>query len=211
MVPHVCESYALNDDATAYTFYLREGMRWSDGQPLTTEDVRFRHALSVAIDRFEINNLVFSGLAEPRQACPVSGSPQYDAEWETKWIEFDQETANQLLDEIGLTERDAEGFRVRSDGETVALILEFAQDALAGPVDMHELVKDYWEQIGVKVTLNAVERSLYEAHNTANELQFAVWTADRSAVIPADPSWYTWGGFAGHYGRWYTSNGDCRR
>lgn len=35
------ESYDINDDCTEYTFHLREGMRWSDGAPLTTEDVRF--------------------------------------------------------------------------------------------------------------------------------------------------------------------------
>lgn len=38
---NVSESVEANDDATVYTFKLREGMKWSDGAPYTTEDVRF--------------------------------------------------------------------------------------------------------------------------------------------------------------------------
>lgn len=38
---NVAESVEANSDATAYSFKLREGMKWSDGEPYTTEDVRF--------------------------------------------------------------------------------------------------------------------------------------------------------------------------
>ena len=39
--PNVAESYEVNDDSTVYTFKLRKGMKWSDGHPFTTEDIRF--------------------------------------------------------------------------------------------------------------------------------------------------------------------------
>lgn len=39
--PNVAESYEVNEDSTIYTFKLREGHKWSDGQPYTTEDIRF--------------------------------------------------------------------------------------------------------------------------------------------------------------------------
>lgn len=39
--PNVAESYEVNEDSTIYTFKLREGHKWSDGQPFTTEDIRF--------------------------------------------------------------------------------------------------------------------------------------------------------------------------
>lgn len=36
--PNVAKSYEVNDDATVYTIHLREGMKWSDGEPFTAED-----------------------------------------------------------------------------------------------------------------------------------------------------------------------------
>lgn len=196
-------------DATTYAYHFNIAYQDDDFLRELFNDVRFRQAMSVAIDRDEINNLIFAGLAEPRQACPVSGSPQYDAEWETKLIEYDPDMANQLLDEIGLTERDGDGFRLRPDGEPLSVVLEYATASFAGPNDMHELVKDYWQSVGVKVSLQPVERSLYEVHTDANEVQIGSWVKDRSAVVPADPGWYVWSDqWAGAYGLWYTSKGQ---
>ena len=36
--PNVAKGFSVNEDATVYTIYLREGMKWSDGQPFTAED-----------------------------------------------------------------------------------------------------------------------------------------------------------------------------
>ena len=40
---NVFESYEISPDKTTFTFQMRRGMRWSDGEPLTTEDVAFYH------------------------------------------------------------------------------------------------------------------------------------------------------------------------
>jgi peptide/nickel transport system substrate-binding protein len=40
---NVVKSWEQNDDATVFTFHMREGLKWSDGQPVTTEDVRFAY------------------------------------------------------------------------------------------------------------------------------------------------------------------------
>jgi len=37
----IVESFTVNDDVTEYTFTLRRGMKWSDGEPLTMDDVKF--------------------------------------------------------------------------------------------------------------------------------------------------------------------------
>jgi peptide/nickel transport system substrate-binding protein len=42
-IPNVAESVEINDDATVYTFKLREGMKWSDGAPFTADDVVFAY------------------------------------------------------------------------------------------------------------------------------------------------------------------------
>ena len=41
IIPQVAESYDISPDGKVFTFNLREGHRWSDGMPFTTEDVRF--------------------------------------------------------------------------------------------------------------------------------------------------------------------------
>jgi peptide/nickel transport system substrate-binding protein len=41
VIPNVAESYEANEDASAYTFKLREGHKWSDGHPFTTDDIMF--------------------------------------------------------------------------------------------------------------------------------------------------------------------------
>ena len=49
----------------------------------------------------------------PDEASPYSPGP----EWRTKWSTLDVKQANELLDKIGLTKKDAEGFRLRTDGK----------------------------------------------------------------------------------------------
>lgn len=39
--PNVAKGYEVNDDATVYTIYLREGMKWSDGVAFTAADCVF--------------------------------------------------------------------------------------------------------------------------------------------------------------------------
>ncbi len=41
VIPNIAESVEVNDEATQFTFRLREGMKWSDGAPFTADDIRF--------------------------------------------------------------------------------------------------------------------------------------------------------------------------
>ena len=54
---NVAERVEVNDDATVYTFYLREGMRWSDGMPFTADDVLF--AINDVMGNEELNGGAF--------------------------------------------------------------------------------------------------------------------------------------------------------
>ena len=38
---NIIEKYEVNSDSTVFTFYLRKGLKWSDGAPVTSEDIRF--------------------------------------------------------------------------------------------------------------------------------------------------------------------------
>jgi len=41
IVPNVCKAYEWSDNYKTITFYLREGMKWSDGAPFTADDFLF--------------------------------------------------------------------------------------------------------------------------------------------------------------------------
>ena len=126
------------------------------------QDVRFRRALSLAINRDEINESVFFGVAVPRQATLHPGASFYKPEWgeEHPYARYDPAAAQQLLDEMGLTERDQEGFRKRPDGKTALLIIEYPTSMTSTSVTVHELVKEYWEDVGLKVLLKPEEYAL---------------------------------------------------
>ena len=72
-------------------------------------DVRFRRALSLAIDREELNQVVYIGLAKPSNNTIMERSELFKPEYATKWAQYDPKLANKLLDEIGLTKRDSAG------------------------------------------------------------------------------------------------------
>ncbi len=178
------------------------------------QDPQFRKALSLAINRQEINEIVLHGLGEPRQASILPGGYLYSEEWEKAYAEYDPEKANAFLDEIGLTERDKEGFRLRSDGKTLTVIIEFTE-VLPGASDTVPLVKEYWEAIGIKVTIKSLDRSLYMVRGDSNDLQVAIWAfpgwnvagANGSYIIPTVPSAYDrWGA---EYGRYYATGGKA--
>ncbi|RZM77938.1 ABC transporter substrate-binding protein [Leptolyngbya iicbica] len=43
IVPQMAESWDISEDGLTYTFTLREGLKWSDGEPITTDDVIFTY------------------------------------------------------------------------------------------------------------------------------------------------------------------------
>ena len=80
------------------------------------QTAEFRQALSLAINRQAVIDAEFNGIGTPAQLDPGPGSPFTDARLRQAWTDFDPERANQLLDSIGLTNRDGEGMRTFADG-----------------------------------------------------------------------------------------------
>ena len=174
------------------------------------QDRRFRQALSIAINRDEIWKLVYLGLGKPRQASLISGVAFYDPEWEKMWAEYDPNRANEILDKMGLKKRDKDGFRLRPDGKTLAVTVEFASDGTTTS-DTLVLVKKYWEQIGIKVAVKSNERSLYTTRCSSGDIEIGVWSFDRNVAVLSDPGRLlgttTDGPWAPLYALWYTSGG----
>jgi len=138
-------------------------------------DVRFNQAMSLAINREEISDLLFLGMAKPMQAVPHPSVSFMEPEMVTYMTEYDPDQANALLDEMGL-EIGADGWRQRPDGQPLIIFFEYCQQA--GPVEIHELVKDYWETVGVQIRLKELSTEAWRARVAANEQDIAVWHTD---------------------------------
>ncbi|MBP8638840.1 MAG: ABC transporter substrate-binding protein [Dictyoglomi bacterium] len=175
-------------------------------------DVRFRIALSVAINREEINQLVYLGMGKVKQAALGSTDYFYDPEWEKAYIEYNPEMANKLLDEIGLTKRDKDGFRLDLDGKPLYLTIE-TYPAFAQWVDVADLVKGYWGKIGLRTEVKVEDASLYTTRATAGEVEIGAYPFDGDAVWGLGPAVINFLGlrpaccWAPLYGLWYSSKG----
>lgn len=193
--------YKENEAVGGYTVYTwRNGStnafhpNISHPDPVIREifdNAQFREALSIAINREELNELVYSGLLRARQASPVTGSPQFNAELATRWTEYDPERANQLLDELGYSERNGEGYRLRPDGEVLGFTITYTEALGSMNPDEVGVVASYWEALGIRVSQEVLERSLFEERTQAGDIEVGVWFVDRSSVPMADPRRYT--------------------
>ncbi len=145
-----------------------------------------RIAMSLAINRDNINQLVFNGLLTPRQYSPTKASPQYYEKLTNAYIEYDPDQANKLLDDLGYTARDANGIRLYRDGSgPISFTIEGINSA-GTDVDAAGLVSQDLAAVGIKATYQFVERALYTEHYTANDIEAGWFGADR-ALLPLVP------------------------
>jgi peptide/nickel transport system substrate-binding protein len=138
----------------------------------------FRIAMSLAINRKQINESGFLGTGQPRQGVPKKGHPYYPGdEYAFKYTEQNLAEANRLLDSIGLNKKDAEGFRLFPSGRRVMIELSVVE--VFGPYrDIATLVTKDFEKVGVKVNMQIRERSLHFQMRQANDLQAEMWNQD---------------------------------
>lgn len=136
-------------------------------------DIRFRQAMSLAVNREEINATIYFGLGVPRQWGVSSKSPFYE-DWEGgHFAAHDPAKAGALLDEMGL-KKGANGMRLRPDGQPLKLILSDAVNSTS----LSELMAEYWRKVGVDTQLNTTTREAFAQALTNGDIQASVWFAD---------------------------------
>jgi peptide/nickel transport system substrate-binding protein len=152
-------------------------------------DQRFRRALSLAIDRAEINKILFYGLAVIGQNT-VLRSPVAQEDSRMAYARFDLAEANRLLDEMGLTSRDGAGFRLRPDGRRLDLVIETAGESTE-QTDVLELIVDTWARAGVQLLIRPSQREVFRRRVFSGEAVMSVSTSDLFGLPTADmsPGW----------------------
>ena len=152
-------------------------------------DKRFRWALSHGINREEIIESVYLGMAEPNQVSPLASSPFYWEDQAKNRLEYDVDLANSLLDEMGLTNKDSEGYRLRPDGKRLVINYEFAP-IFGAWGDIGELLTAQWKLLGIQVTVTQEERTLFYERKQANEHDMGVWTGNGEFNPLIGPRWF---------------------
>ncbi len=177
-------------------------------------DVRFREAMSIAMNRDELNEVVFFGLGEPRQYVGFSPAPDFvDMETRTYAIDYDPDRAQALLDEIGMVDTDGDGFRELPNGEKLVLNLQFSTQGVSG--QLVELVAQQWANVGIQSTVKEVTDDEYRSAQSSNQLDVGIWGKGQplAVVLGNSISWKP--PFADYFsartgmlwGEWVESNG----
>ncbi len=159
-----------------------------------SQDVRFRKALSHAINRDEIIESIYYGFA----GYPLKSVGEENST-------YDVEQANALLDELGMTERDGDGFRLGPDGEPFSMLVEHGAHA-PDLEPIAELLAEQMKDVGINFQIKRIDSQLWGQRNTANELQATVfWAHDQNG--DNDRLMGNLGLFGRQWNTWYTTGG----
>jgi peptide/nickel transport system substrate-binding protein len=135
-------------------------------------DQRFRRALSLAVNRHEINEAIFFGLAIEGQNTLLPQSPLFDPAYRQAWASYDPAAANRLLDAIGLTKRDGD-VRLLPDGRPMEIVIENSGESTEAS-DALELIRDSWRHIGIRLFARPLQLTLFRRRVFAGETLMSI-------------------------------------
>jgi peptide/nickel transport system substrate-binding protein len=145
-------------------------------------DLRFRQAMSVAMNREEINEVAYFGMGEPRQYTGFSPNPDFvDPKWSQHFAQYDPKMANSLLDSIGMKDTDGDGFRELPNGEQIVINLQFSTQGIPGQTV--ELVGQHWSNVGIKTTVKEVTPDEFRSAQSSNKLDVSMWRKGQPIAI----------------------------
>ena len=203
--PWLILKYDYDDEAIVDLFY----------------DKSFRRALSHAIDRERINEIVSLGLGHARSFALSPESPEFQtergqqvyADWSTSYAAHDPDLARSLLDEAGVVDQDGDGMRDLPNGDSLELIVH-VNVGDQNSVDAMDFIKEDWDEIGISTVLNAVEWSVIMEDGENRDVMIHAWgSAAAWGLVSAATVWtpvesvsYALGGI--HVGRHYQTGGE---
>ena len=149
-------------------------------------DPRFRRALSMAIDRGQVNQVLYFGLATESNDTLVADSPLYKKEYQTRWAQFDKKGAEKLFDEMNL-KRGPDGVRRLPDGRPMEIIVETAGESTE-QTDVLEMIRESWREVGVKLFPKPSQREVLRNRVFSGDALMSVWSGIENGLASADVS-----------------------
>ncbi len=134
-------------------------------------DVRI--ALSIAINREEIGEILYHGLLVPSGYAWLPSSPYFSAEAFSKFAEFDPDSANAILESAGYRDTNKDGWRELRDGSRFEFTIDVSSSNNTS--DICELVIDYWSAIGIKVNIYPALRDIIWPRRFNGEFDVHQW------------------------------------
>ncbi|OYX25298.1 MAG: peptide ABC transporter substrate-binding protein, partial [Rhodobacterales bacterium 32-66-7] len=178
------------------------------------QDVRMRRAMSVAINRAELNKVIYFGLARESADTVLPESPLFKPEYASAWSQYDPDLANRMLDEIGLTERGGGNIRLLPDGRKAGIVVESSGESTL-ETDVLELIRDHMREVGIAIYTRVSQRDVFRSRALGGEVQMSVWVGLDNGIPTADMApdqlaptnsdqlqWPLWGS-------WYLSSGEA--
>src|SRR5690242_10584957 len=151
-------------------------------------DLRFRRALSLAVDRHEINQVIYFGLAIEGQNTLLPQSPLFESRYRSAWARFDPSEANRLLDLIGLV-KGSDGIRQLSNGKPLEIIVENSGES-SEQSDVLELIRDSWRRVGIKLFAKPSQLTLFRRRVFSGETLMSIDKGiENGLATAAMPPW----------------------
>ena len=149
-------------------------------------DARFRRALSLAIDRSLVNQVLYFGLAIESNNTVQPRSPLYREDYRDRWARYDPKAAAGLLDELGL-KRGRDGMRRLPDGRPLEIIVETAGES-SEQTDVLELIRETWRETGIKLYSKPSQRESFRNRIFAGETVMSVWSGLENGLATPETS-----------------------
>lgn len=174
-------------------------------------NIDFRAALSQAINRDDLNNQLLGGIGSYRQFTPQAPDAYAIPGIGQRFLKYDVDASNKLLDGLGLTSRNRSGTRLDSTGKPLEFVVIFVEDtSIVKLSDALNFVSNAWKQIGVKLTLKPVDNTLYYNILPSNDYDIIQYTG-HSVDWDMEPIWFVPQNNSFRtgpaYGDWCSTNG----
>lgn len=134
----------------------------------------FRIAVSHAIDRQEIIDLIYIGQGDPAQVAPQPIHELFNERMAYQFTEYDPDLANEILDGI-MPERGPNGMRLGPDGQPFTIVFMVADVFGNSYPDVMLMVQEYLRAVGVDIEIRATDRARLNTMWYANEQEAYIW------------------------------------